>query len=501
MDQYLELTLDWFRSFGIEPNIEKLKKQLSIITNWFNNNAKGVLLAVTGFGKTYVALITIFRLNRKYPNMKTIVIVPSIKLHQDWREHVMNFNLQNVEVYVVNTYVEIWRRSGDKHECDLLVADEVHNYLGVDAEVFNKAIRCTNYRMFLGMSATLNDAEKVTLLEMDLPIIGEITMSEARRMGYVSNYRVYNLGIRLSEEKRAAYDKVNDIHNKNFAKFTHFMDSNKNFELLRACCSGNDVPCRVGDEVKSGKEWRIWYADTQKWNGKNDHVWSPNNIAKYANLWNWAMVERKGFLYKGEEKIDIAKQITDIFKAPTITFAENIEFADKLAIAIGPKAGVYHSGIKGGTTTETIIESRKTEKAAQRIRQRNKVLDYKFNKATKSFDVYIEKLVKISAKKVKEDILRLFEKGELDVICTAKALDEGFNIENIRIAIICSATSKQRQDIQRKGRAIRYVEGKEAIIINLYYIETQDESWLKRRQKSETNIEWIESINQIKWTI
>jgi superfamily II DNA or RNA helicase len=83
------------------------------------------------------------------------------------------------------------------------------------------------------------------------------------------------------------------------------------------------------------------------------------------------------------------------------------------------------------------------------------------------------------------------------VLCTARALDEGFDVRDIEVAVVCSATSKQRATIQRNGRALRFVEGKTAKIINLYIKGTQDETWLKRRQKGETNIRWIENIDEI----
>jgi hypothetical protein len=48
------------------------------------------------------------------------------------------------------------------------------------------------------------------------------------------------------------------------------------------------------------------------------------------------------------------------------------------------------------------------------------------------------------------------------------------------------------------GRILRYIEGKKAKLFNLYLIDTQDESWLKRRQKGDTNIKWITSLKEIK---
>jgi len=86
---------------------------------------------------------------------------------------------------------------------------------------------------------------------------------------------------------------------------------------------------------------------------------------------------------------------------------------------------------------------------------------------------------------------------KIRVINTAKSLDEGFDISGIELAIICSGTSSERQDLQRTGRAIRYSDGKLGMIINLYIKNTQDEKWLKARQKKNENIVYVKNIDEI----
>jgi len=497
MDQYLDLITTWFRSFDIEPNIEKLKRQLSIIKTWFDKNCKGTVLAVTGFGKTYIALITIYRLNLKFPNSNIIVVVPGLDLHQAWIQHIKDFNLKNVEVWVVNSYVEYYLRTKQRHKAFLLIGDEVHNYLGKDAEVFNQTITCTDFTCFLGLSATLEEQEEKTLEDMGLPIIDRVTMSEARRNNYISNYTVYNLGISLDSSQMDAYKRLNDIHNNNFAKFQHFVDYDRNWELLRACTAGNGVICKIGNETKTGKEWRTWYAEKMNWNGENDHPWSPNNISKYAQQWNWAMIERKNFLYKNTDKVEVAAQIIEKFNLPSITFSENTDFADALAIRLGDSARAYHSNLVGQSLLEERVESRKTLKAAKVLVAKFKAYTYYWDEIEKTYKIHYKAPVKVGVSRIKKQIINLFRDGQIKTICTAKALDEGFDVPGIELGIIASATSKQRQSIQRSGRIVRYVEGKTARIINLYIKGTQDETWLKKRQKGETNIRWIDSINEI----
>ena len=90
------------------------------------------------------------------------------------------------------------------------------------------------------------------------------------------------------------------------------------------------------------------------------------------------------------------------------------------------------------------------------------------------------------------------DRSDIKVISTARALDEGFDIQDVTLAIICSGTSTSRQDLQRTGRAIRWAPGKTGLIVNLYIRDSQDEKWLKARQKKTVNTISVSSIDDIK---
>lgn len=499
MDEQFKLITTWFQLLGIIVNLEKLKRQLSIIDRWFKFDCVGTVEAVTGFGKTYIAIIGIHRLNIKYPEATVNVIVPSIKLYQDWCKHIINFGLKNVSVYVVNTYTQEYIKTKVRYECTMLVCDEVHRYLGKDGKQFNRTILCTDYKMFMGLSATLTEEEKYILLGMKIPIVDTVTMSEARRFGYVSDYVVYNLGITLSQPLRDVYDRYNDIFNANKPKFDYFVEYSANLDLYKACSAGNTVRCRVNGQWNTGLGWREWYAGEMGWDGEDhDHPWSPKSIAKYAHQLRWATDERKKFLYNSNDKVMTAKKIVEKFKVPTITFAETTSFVDHLVRELGDISRPYHTNLKG----VKIIEKRTAIKSPHSIRTflkktNGRVPPGGFNELTKKYTVEYEVKKKIGVKKAKQKTLDDFDKKTFQVLCTARALDEGFDVRDIEIAIVCSATSKQRATVQRNGRALRFVEGKTAKIINLYIKNTQDETWLKRRQKGETNIRWIENIDEI----
>ena len=93
-------------------------------------------------------------------------------------------------------------------------------------------------------------------------------------------------------------------------------------------------------------------------------------------------------------------------------------------------------------------------------------------------------------KKQKELALESFRDGSINVLCSTKALNQGFDVPDANMGIICGITSKSLSMIQRVGRLIRFKEGKVGEIIILYVADSQEEKWLKNAVKSLKNITW-----------
>jgi superfamily II DNA or RNA helicase len=119
---------------------------------------------------------------------------------------------------------------------------------------------------------------------------------------------------------------------------------------------------------------------------------------------------------------------------------------------------------------------------------------------------------KLGGTKLKADAIKRFadNRTKIRVINTAKALDQGFNVEDIELAIITSSSTNPTQHIQRVGRAVRkhiYKNGqkKRPIVVNIYIKDSQDEKWLKQRQTDpktgkpiNSKVTWIKSIDEIR---
>ncbi|HCZ17259.1 MAG TPA: hypothetical protein DHV85_22375 [Candidatus Accumulibacter sp.] len=62
--------------------------------------------------------------------------------------------------------------------------------------------------------------------------------------------------------------------------------------------------------------------------------------------------------------------------------------------------------------------------------------------------------------RAKATMLGQYRRGEIDVLVTCRALDEGFNVPETEVGIIAASTASRRQRIQRLGRVVRPAKGK-----------------------------------------
>ena len=86
-------------------------------------------------------------------------------------------------------------------------------------------------------------------------------------------------------------------------------------------------------------------------------------------------------------------------------------------------------------------------------------------------------------------------RGIFDVLISCRALDEGMNVPETRVAVIASSTASQRQRIQRFGRVLRPAEGKDGAIIYTLFATKQERN---RLQKEATE---FEGIAQVTWSL
>jgi len=89
-------------------------------------------------------------------------------------------------------------------------------------------------------------------------------------------------------------------------------------------------------------------------------------------------------------------------------------------------------------------------------------------------------------------VLAQFRRGEIEVLVTCKALDEGFNVPETEVGIIAASTATRRQRIQRLGRVLRPARGKEGAIVYTL-ISTAPE--IGRMQEEEKEMDGLADVS------
>lgn len=393
---------------------KKLADQREFLYSWKDSGARGSLVATTGYGKTTVGILAIQEMNQKHPDRVTHVVVPTLSLKRQWEGNICTWELRNVEVFVINTYIK------ENHFPHLLVLDEIHRYA---AKSFSQVFTKCNYQFILGLTATMERQDgKHAMIALYAPVIRTISLKEAHTNGYVSDFIVFNLGINLSHKEMAAYQEIDRQFNNYFDLFDR--DFTKAINALK------------------NPSFREFIA-------KATNKTSSKVLVEAINF-SRVLHRRKTFLEDVPAKLNAVRDIYTQFGIKMIVFAETTSFANRVVEAIGDVSFAYHSAVK-------------------------------------------------NKKKMKEQ-LDIFRTGTMyRVISAVKAIEEGLDVPDLEMVILVSGNSTKRQYIQRMGRSLRVMPGKTATIINIYINETQDKSWLQRRQFSnETNIYWVNSIDQIR---
>ncbi|MGL5078026.1 MAG: DEAD/DEAH box helicase, partial [Waterburya sp.] len=96
----------------------------------------------------------------------------------------------------------------------------------------------------------------------------------------------------------------------------------------------------------------------------------------------------------------------------------------------------------------------------------------------------------------REDILRRFSTGEINMIVAVAALNEGIDIPDADTAIVVAADSTELESVQQLGRIIRFVEGKKSLFINLVTMPSVEERWTSKRTK-DFKSKYVNKISEI----
>ena len=412
--------------------------QEECLKRWFAHRGKGIVQAVTGSGKTLLALEGAGRLDRKLGGKLLVrIVVPTGALLHQWNRAVKEFQagLSQEEsrglpekiglrgcgykassdckymIYVINSArYELARQILSelrRGEPVLLIADECHRYeSGQNRLIFEflPYIKTCEGRFYsLGLTATLPSGEAGQYLTGVLGRrIYSYGMAEAANLRTVSSFEIYHIALSFQWGERAEYEEISER-----MLFLYR-------QLLKAC--------PVLEKVNQKERYELL---GRMAGGKN------RKLAEAASQYRGLSYKRKSLVCQAQARTVCAADLIERLEpeAKILVFGERIAQAEELYALLQEKypgrIGRYHSRM---------------------------------------------------GKQANKNVLERFRDGELRILIACKAVDEGLDVPDASVGIILSGTSSERQRIQRLGRILRKKEkGAGASLYYLHVTETSED--------------------------
>jgi len=392
----------------LDLNPEKDRLQKEHFKAWKNKNYKGTSIAATGLGKTRIGVMAVVDTLKDISNT-ALVIVPTENLRDnEWINEFKKWGYESYLDRVEFQCIQSAYKSIGGH-WDIVVVDEVHTTLSIE---YRKFYENNTWDKIYCFTATLPETPEYQIyLENIAPIVKTTTLNQARSLGLVSPYVVYNLGVSFTPEEALEYNRIDKI-----------------FKDCTAELGGSFVAFKNAARLLKSN-------DTDK--------------RKTAIIFHKMMNLRKQMCYNAFNKLLVVKQLTEKFgDRKTLVFSESIEFAEQIKTVIGDtQCSIFHSKM---------------------------------------------------SKPVRKSTLEDFgDPDGIRVLSSVKALNAGLNVPECSLGISCAGSSKALDNIQRTGRTLRKVEGKQAVYVNLYVKGSQEVKWVRTRTKGDYSVKWVDSIGDI----
>lgn len=380
--------------------------------SWLAAGCRGIVEAVTGAGKTRLAMLAIGHV--LVMRGKALVLVPSEELMRQWtrelerafpraRIRMMSGGRRlsesaDVIVAIVNSAArradDGWFKEWVGYAPSLLVADECHRYA---ARSFSLALD-PSFDLRLGLTATLERSdgrEGDYVIPYFESVVFELRYERALRDGVVVPWEVTQVGVELGDRESAKYRR-HELERQGALSALE--------ELWGMDRDSSDFFKRMEDIGSS----------------------SPNLASRHVRVYRAAFSAQRMVTAMTAEKYDafgkLLSQLDDDRRALVFTTTkDSAELAAAEATAARLTASVVHSGVAKGARAEALAE---------------------------------------------------FDDGEVQMLFAPRVLDEGIDVPACGKAFILGMSSSPRQLKQRLGRIIRRSPGKSTAM--LYYIYARD---------------------------
>ena len=379
--------------------------QAAALAAWNAQKRKGLVEAVTGTGKTRLAVAAIAE--ELQLGGKVAVIVPTVELQRQWFEE-LEAHFRDIQIGLLGNGNQDLLTSCDvlvaivhsasrydlglqDDELGLLVADECHRY---GAETFSLALE-DGFRSRLGLTATRERPDGAHR-ELDLyfgSVVYSLGYEEAIRDKYIADVKVAQIAVHLNGIEREEFDQLSK-------------------GIL-------ETQGELSDRLRvSPKQYQRFIEEVTRLAAEGG--FSDNKIARrYLAL----ISKRKALLANTPEKLKVVKHLAPSVSNSngTLFFTETIAGAESIAAELrraGVSAATIHSKLDSQQRHQTFAD---------------------------------------------------FASGRIKALAAARVLDEGVDVPEADLAVIIAASKTRRQMIQRMGRVLRLkADGRKARFVFVY---------------------------------
>ncbi len=429
-----------------ETDIKLYPWQKDCLAQWEKYKRRGIVNAVTGAGKTRLAISAIQSTLLEYPDLRIKIVVPTLLLTRQWASVLASSGIDRKSIgffhgarkdtpflpymiYVVNSA----RYHISQHILQdfsngytvLLIADECHHYGSTENRKIFDFLPVMdpekNTLFSIGLSATPFSTQARSALEYGLgPEIFYYGVTQAVSENVISPFHLFQISLTFSPDEQTDYQKLSEQMSAVYRKLVAAYPFLKNLNGEAFFTTAQNL---VSEE-------------------KSD---SNALAARYLTL----SYLRKELSILAASRITCALKLISLLQddARILVFCERISQANALYHQlenISPNcSGLYHSQMNENARKTTLDN---------------------------------------------------FRSHHTRILISCRCLDEGMDVPDASTAIVLSSTALERQRLQRLGRILRNTEEKEIAV--LYYLYLKDSSddciYLPFRDKlSVSNLQYL----------
>jgi superfamily II DNA or RNA helicase len=393
--------------------------QVEAFAAWSAAGCRGVVEAVTGTGKTRLAVAVLRSVvGGAAGSGRGLVLVPTLELLEQWVRELRSALPEH----------RIGRLGGghddDLFACDVvvatphsaaavpvdlppgatgvLVADEAHRY---GAPTWGAALR-DEFALRLALTATYERADD-GVDDVLAPYFGEVVtrygFARAVAEGTVAPFRLGLVGVPLTEDERTRHDRadtrVRQLHRELVGIHGMSRDPRRRFEAVAAIVAEAERTGRSGPHVAACREYLV------------------------------RVRERRDVAAQAVGKLDVCAVVApQLAGRRTLVFTDTVDQAEAAARVLsraGREARTVHGDLAGDE---------------RRVR------------------------------------LALFRRGDVEVVVAPRVLDEGVDVPDADVAVVLATFRSRRQLVQRLGRVLRVKsDGREARLLLAHAVDTAED--------------------------